>query len=86
MRKPTDDFFFLFLSVREKLVCMSQNDQRKRERERDESLSVGIYFPHCTHASFWTDEEEGSHFSCDSRVLPVVASVVCGLFFLVTVL
>lgn len=32
MRKPTDDFFFLFLSVREKLVCMSQNDQRERER------------------------------------------------------
>lgn len=46
----------------------------------------GYMFPICTHASFWTDEEEGSHFSCDSRVLPDVASVVCSLFFLVTVL
>lgn len=46
MRKPTDDFFFLFLSVREKLVCMSQNDQRKREREREMKVFLwGYMFP-----------------------------------------
>lgn len=77
--------FFLSLSVREKLECMSPNDQRKREREMKVFL-WGYMFPICTHASFWIDEEDGSHFSCESRVLPDVASVVCGLFFLVTVL
>lgn len=58
-----------------------------REREREMKVFLwGYMFPICTHASFWTDEEQGSHFSCESRVLPDVASVVCGLFFLVTVL
>lgn len=70
---------FLFLSVREKLVCMYQNDQREREREMKVFL-WGYMFPICTHASFWTDEEQGSHFSCESRVLPDVASVVCRFF------
>lgn len=70
--------FFLFLSVREKLVCMSPNDQRKRERERDESLSVGIYFPHCTHASFWTDK--GKKSFC-VREQSVASGGLCSLWF-----
>lgn len=76
--------FFLFLSVREKLVCMSQNDQRKREREIKVFL-WGYIFPIAPMPVSGPIKEK-ILFACESRVLPVVASVVCGLFFLVTVL
>lgn len=86
MRKPTDDFFsFSYRSVKSWSACLQTIRERGREREM-KVFQWGYMFPICTHASFWTDEEEGSHFSCESRVLPDVASVVCRLFFLVAVL
>lgn len=67
--------FFLFLSVRESWCAC----QREREREMKVFL-WGYMFP-IAPMPVCGPIKEGSHFSCESRVLPDVASVVCGLFF-----
>lgn len=85
MRKPTDDFFsFSYRSVKSWCACLKTIREREREREMKVFL-WGYMFPSAPMPVSGPIKEK-ILFACESRVLPDVASVVCGLFFLVTVL